>query len=422
MSNYFAKKNISIAGGIILAIALIIFFSLKTTEQGGKESGGIGSFFSGIFPSAGNNNNGEGESPSENATSTPAENQFENAEIVTELPLGRETAKQLPVGSMILSSPAQVSALMAIGTSSIRYYKNVPENLGHLFERNAEGTSDELRLANYTIPKIVKVVWAPNGQKNVIFYDLDGKTRKILIDYTRIDTPKPEFLPDSISDVAFSPDSKSMAFINDLGATQNIFIATSAFKNSKKIFSNNIPGLELSWPASGSLALKPKTSYLYDGSLYTVNTKTGNLTKVLESRGLDAVWSPDGNGVLYSYTDQTGVLQNIRYNNFKTSETTEFDIRTIAEKCGFAKSPTNNGFVFCAVPRNLPDAKYPDDWWQGKVSFSDYLVKINLATGEVTNSAPAFHDVTLPSLTSDDKYFIFKDKNTGSLWSIKIAE
>src|SRR3989338_10327861 len=100
-----------------------------------------------------------------------------------------------------------------------------------------------------------------------------------------ISTPKTAFLPDSISDVAFSPDAKSLAFINDLGDTRNIFTATSDFKNQKKILNNIVSDLEITWPGASLVAIKTRTSYASPGYLYAFTPTGANFTKVADGLG-----------------------------------------------------------------------------------------------------------------------------------------
>ena len=333
-----------------------------------------------------------------------------------ELPLSSSAANALPVGTLIRLSEANISSLVGVGTTSVRYHKNIPENLGHLFERRADGTDAEKRISNFTIPQILRVVWASDAQRAVIFYNLDDQVRKLLIDYSTT-TPKTNFLPDAVSDVAFSLDSTSLAVINDAGDNQNIFTATSDFKNQRKIFDNIIPGLEISWSAANTIALKTKSSYAVRGFLYTVNPSTGAFNKIAEGLGLDVVLNADGSGALYSTVSSDGVLLNLRFVDIKSGEAKELNVKTIAEKCAFLK--TLKHAAYCAVPKN-PSGVLPDDWWKGKVSFRDDFVLIDTATGQVSSFVPTPLNIISPKILADDSYILFQDKISSNLWSLKL--
>ena len=60
-----------------------------------------------------------------------------------------------------------------------------------------------------------------------------------------------------------------------------------------------------------------------------------------------------------------------------TGETLE----TLPEKCVWSKADAS--IFYCAVPENIPaDNIYPDVWYQGLMSFSDAIWKVNIKTGE----------------------------------------
>ena len=387
---------------MIIIIATVFYFGSKSGTQGTG-----GGFFGAIFPSAPTTPSGGVGAP------TPAERGVGG---VGELPLSVGAAKSLPVGTLIRLSNDNISSIAPIGTTSARYHKNIPENLGHLFERRADGADEEKRISNFTIPQVLRAIWAPNGKRAVIFYNLDDQIKKLLIDYSTT-TLKTNFLPDAVSDVAFSPDSKSMAFINDGGDTQNIFTATSDFKNQRKILDNNIPGLEIFWPNQNFVALKTKSSYAIRGFLYTVNIESGIFTKIAEGLGLDVVLNADGSGALYSTVSSDGVLLNLRFVDIKSGEAKELNVKTIAEKCAFLK--TLKHAAYCAVPKN-PSGVLPDDWWKGKVSFRDDFVLIDTATGQVSSFVPTPLNIISPKILADDSYILFQDKISSNLWSLKL--
>lgn len=391
-----------------IIIGLLLYFGSKSGTQGTGERGFLGT----IFPSSGGLSSGinQGQAPGAGQVTGP-----------TELPLSNGAAKALPVGTLIRLSNDNISSIAPMGTTSARYHKNIPENLGHLFERRADGADEEKRTSNFTIPQVLRVVWAPDGKRAVIFYNLDSQIRKLLIDYSTT-TPKTNFLPDAVLDVAFSPDSKSLAFINNTGDTQNIFTTTSDFRNQRKILDNDIPGLEISWPNQNFIALKTKSSYAVRGFLYTVNVGSGVFARIAEGLGLDAVWNKDGSGVIYSRSDADGNMLNIKFLDIKTGAEKEFAVKTIAEKCAFLNTLKN--IAYCGVPKVAPtpgsESRMPDAWWQGKVNFQDNFVLLDTTTGQSLVFVPTPTDITQPKLLSNDSFLLFRDKTSGNLWSLKL--
>ena len=410
MQNYLTIKNIAIAVVVLAIIAGGAFYFLRTPSE---TDGGGGGFLDTFFPSS-SDKPGSDETP----TPTPQAPGAGNIQTIIETPLGTDQAKNLTVGTLIRLTDEEISSLTPTSVGGAKYHKNIPESLGHLFERKADGSSSESKISNYTIPQVMKVVWSPDATKAVIFYNIGGNIRKLWIDYKSTSTPKTNILPDSIADVAFSPDGKSMAFINDLGTTRNIFTAAADFKNQKKVMDNNIPDLELSWPAASFLAIKTKSSYAAVGYLYSVDIKTGVLVKRADGLGLDTVWNTDGSGVIISTVNGGGQIQPLQFLDINTQSTKELNVRTIAEKCVFLKTVKN--VAYCGTPKLLPSARYPDAWWQGIVAFEDNFSIIDVASGDSSVFVPTPTDIINPKLLANDSYLLFRDKNTGFLWSLKL--
>lgn len=396
------KKNLIIAVVIVMVIVvvLIFFFGRRTTETGEP------TFLGKLFPE------------SEPAIQQPTQPIPKEALITTEIQepsLSFEKAQALPTGTLIHLSSDTVSSI-AVSSTTVRYHKNIAENPGHLFERETDGSNEEKRISNFTIPQILHVVWSGDAKKAVIFYALNNEIRKILVDYTE-STPKTNFLPDTVNALVFSPDSKSIAFINSLGETHNIFTANSSFGSQKKILDNNIPNLEISWSTQNLISLKTKSSYAINGFLYTMSASGppagGGFSKVVESLGLDAVWNSNASGLVYTNSDL-----DLFYLDAKTGANKSLGLKTVAEKCVFSKAKTN--IVYCAIPKIINDANYPDEWWQGKISFEDNIVAIDINTLDLILFAETLSDVVNLTLLENDTYLLFKDRNTGELWGLKL--
>src|SRR3989344_7784921 len=393
-------KNLIILGTIILLaiIILAILFGQKTSENGEP------TFLGRLFPES------ETTSPSGNKLGFEEEKpSLEELGAKEAGTLTKTEAQKLPAGTLIKLSSDAVSSFASFG-STTRYHKNIAENPGHLFERETDGSNKEERISNFTIPQILKVVWSLDAKKAIIFYNLNDEVRKILVDYSE-NTPKTNFISDSVSAVIFSPDSKSMAFINSTETAENVFVANSSFGNQRKILDNNIPNLEISWPTTNIISLKTKSSNTTSGFLYTINTNGGNFTKIIESLGLDAVWNNAGSGLVYTNSNM-----DLFFLDIKTGARKSLGLKTVAEKCAFSKKQLN--VVYCAVPSTIESGNYPDEWWQGKKSFEDNMVAIDVSTLDLVLFANTQSDAVNPILLEDETYLLFRDRNNGELWSL----
>ena len=87
---------------------------------------------------------------------------------------------------------------------------------------------------------------------------------------------------------------------------------------------------------------------------------------------------------------------------------------------------TRGDELYCGVPLRTPRGVYPDDWYQGVVSFEDRIWKFNVVDGyaelvtELTTKTGGAIDVINPSITEDGTYMIFVDKKTGALWGLSL--
>lgn len=389
---------ISIVIVLVIIATLIFFFGRRNTETGEP------TFLGKLFPES-------APAQQRQTVSPPLQGEAGEGSKIKEPSLNKETAKSLPAGTLIHLSANTVSSL-AINASTTRYHKNIAENPGHLFERQTDGSDEEKRISNFTIPQVLKVIWSNNAKKAVIFYNLNSEVRKILVDYSE-PTPKTNFLPDTVSAVAFSPDSKSMVFINDLDDTRNVFVANTVFGSQKKILDNIIPNLEILWPAQNLIALKTKSSFALTGFLYTIPANGVGFSKVVESLGLDAIWNNNASGLVYTNSDL-----DLFYLDIKTGANKSLGLKTVAEKCTFSKTKTN--LVYCAIPKIISDANYPDEWWQGKITFEDNIIAIDTNTLDFVLFAETASDAVNPVLTGNDEYLLFRNRNTGELWSLKL--
>src|SRR3989344_6642328 len=181
MQNYLTIKNIAIAVVVLAIIAGGAFYFLRTPSETDGRGGG---FLDTFFPSS-SDKPGSDETP----TPTPQAPGAGNIQTIIETPMGTDQAKNLPVGTLIRLTDEEISSLVPTAQGSVKYHKNIPESLGHLFEKKADGSSAEIKLSNYTIPQVMKVVWAQDATKAVIFYNIGGNIRKLWIDYKSTSTP-----------------------------------------------------------------------------------------------------------------------------------------------------------------------------------------------------------------------------------------
>lgn len=317
----------------------------------------------------------------------------------------------------------------------------IERGLGHIYETQLS-TYSKSRIVNETRSRIGEALWGNNGKSVVVRFvdDKEGgtiNTRVLNIGASTIsfargtstesistDFLKTEevFLPDFIPFMAVAEDGADKLFYLEGGSG-----SITTYKNTgvSKIFSSAFTEWLPQFPNQKLVTLTTRPSATVPGHMFFLNTGTKAVTKILGNiKGLTTLTSRDGKIVLYSETKE-GFPEISAYDVVK-NEFHPLYMRTLPEKCVWSfKKPT---LVYCAVPQALPNANYPDQWYQGLVSFSDELWEIDTKTFVTrkimtprTLGAPVL-DMTGLAVSSDDSYLIFINKVSSTPWVYSLVE
>lgn len=317
----------------------------------------------------------------------------------------------------------------------------IERGLGHIYETQLS-TYAESRIVNETRSRLSEALWG-NGGRSVVVRSVDDneggiiKTHIVNIGASTISFARGTsteamstgflkteevYLPDSIPFMATSEDGADKLFYLEGGAG-----STATFKDSgvSKIFSSAFTEWLPQFPNQKLITLTSRPSASVPGHLFFLNTATKAVTKVLGGiNGLTTLTNHDGKFLLYS--ESKGNTPELSIYDITKKEVRKLSIQTLPEKCVWGNKKTT--IVYCAVPQVLPNASYPDQWYQGLVSFSDELWEINATTLSVrkimTPKTLGAHvlDMTNLALSSDDMYLLFMNKVSGTPWVYSIVE
>ena len=348
---------------------------------------------------------------------------FSTSTSVTILPPSRATSTASSTQAIVKIN------LNLIGSTEVMRW--VDRATGNIYE-TASSTLETTRISNTTIPKIYEAYFVGPKGKNIIFRNLLNETDVIqsqygtLQDVTATSTEQSVILsslPFNMTQIALSPDSSQMFSITPT----NIRGTISKPDGSSKVTAFNSPFHEwlASWPTAQNIVLTTKPSGTTDGFAYLLNSKTRSVSKLLgNKKGLTTLMSPDGTQMLFS--ESAGGSVDLQLLETKTGKTTDLFIRTLPEKCIWSLKEKQT--IFCAVPEDLAYATYPDVWYQGLISLSDNLWKINIATGESRQILQPLSlvdtsiDMINPTLSKKEDYIMFQNKSDLSLWSYKLYD
>lgn len=282
------------------------------------------------------------------------------------------------------------------------------------------GAATLTRISNKTVPGIQTASWLPDGSLAFVRY-LSGT------DFSTINTyalpangSNGFFLPQNLADVAVAAtrvltlSSGVNGSIASLRHTDGTSLST--------VFTLPLSALRVSFAGKNQYLAFTKPSMTLPGSAFIIDS-TGRFSRIAgPHNGLVALASPSGKWVLVSFMLDDAMHMNLI--NTVTSESISLPIATITDKCAWA---ADDSAIYCGVPLNPPvGSNYPDDWYQGALSFNDRLWKIQVA-GRYAQMVLDFSTETKASLDAEalavnpaNTVLVFINKNDGSLWSYKL--
>jgi len=417
------KILIIILFAIVIGLFIAAFFISKDGTTGDVSSIGDNGIFGGFFSGSGGDSGssgGIGGSGSGGSSGSGGGNGslFED---------GRDGGeKKLPVLRKITDGPVSGAVIFDRDKNTLVRY--MEKATGHIYEVNIKETNP-VRISNTTVPRVYETLWSTDGKLFVARY-LDDETEVIKSFGGSVNTETNEldgaFLVDGINQMAISQESNRVFYLSDSGDGGVNGIA-SGFRGEDKsqIFSSEFSEWLFTWPRVRNVALTTKPSSGVPGSMYFLNTQNGAFDKILgDINGLTTATSPNTSRVLYSESLRTKTIK-LRLYDVPTDKAKDIDVVTLPEKCVWT---SDSDIIYCGVPTIISRADYPDEWYQGLVSFADDVWKIDIKNGFVDLLAIPVElvgeevDLINPILSPNEDYVIFTNKKDSSLWSLSLTE
>ena len=355
---------------------------------------------------------GEGTTPGSDTNTPPSE------AIGTPSPVSARLVK-ISVGPVV---PGEV-----LTATSVKNASSTPDTAVNYIERQSGNvfsyfvhTQSITRTSNRTVPGIQSAFWLPNASLAFVHY-LSGT------DFSTINTyALPQngsggfFLPQDLSDIAVASTSV-LTLASGVNGSVGSLTHTDG-THATQIFTTPLSSLHISFAGKNQYLAYTKPSATLPGDAFLVDA-TGHFSRVAGPlTGLVALSSPSGKWILVSYV-VNGAMQ-MELVNATTNEAISLPIATIADKCVWT---ANDASVYCGIPMDpSADASYPDDWYQGAVSFNDRIWKIDVAS-RYAQLVLDFNKETNTTLDAEalaidpmNTTLVFVNKNDGSLWSYSL--
>jgi len=316
--------------------------------------------------------------------------------------------------------PGEVVTNVPIASSS-------PKILVHYLERQSGNifsydvhSGTITRTSNKTIPGIQSAVWLPDASLAFVRY-LSGNDFSTINTYALPGNGSGGFfLPQNLADIAVSSTN-----ILTLASGVNGSVASVERPDGthvSDVFTTPLSALHVSFAGKNQYLAYTKPSAALSGDVFLINS-AGHFSRIAGPLdGLAAIASPSGKLVLVSFV--SGGAMHLEIVNSATGDNIALPVATIADKCVWT---ADDSTVYCGVPIDPSgNYAYPDDWYQGAVSFSDRIWKIDVAGrfAQLVLDFPKETKGTLDakSLAIDplNTELVFMNKLDGSLWAYQL--
>lgn len=291
---------------------------------------------------------------------------------------------------------------------------------GNVFRYDTQAKTST-RVNNRTVPGIESAQWLPDASWAYGRY-LSGKDNTVVNTYALPATQGVQgfFLNQNIADLAVSSTTLLVTASSDTGSTLSLLHTDGT--NPVTAVSTPLSQVRASFAGKDKYLIYPKPTGTIPGSAYIVS-KTGRYTRVAGPyAGLSALASPSGKWVLVSYVSDHDLKTALVVAS--STQAIALPVGTLTDKCVWTADERS---LYCAVPGGtLPDGEYPDDWYQGAVSFSDRIWRVDVANRYAemvldfsTETKQSLDGISL-SVDASKTFLVFTNKTDGSLWSVHL--
>lgn len=326
-----------------------------------------------------------------------------------------------------VKKPVALADLISTGTTSAIFY--IERETGHIYRLN-QGTETPTRLSAATLAPAQTAVWAQDALKTYFFIQTNQGDQ---VGWYRITLSNNELFATSteattsairlagvIDTITTTPDHKNILTLEKVSGKLVAHTSKPDGTSRNLIWSSNYVDWRVWWPHPDYVYLANKADSLASSAVYRLNLKTKSRERLIgDNNGISLLPEQNGDRLIYSVS---------RFNSFSTylfnpnnKQSGVLASATMPEKCVWPKGEV----IWCLVPQTIPVNNYPESWYQGVVSFSDDLRKINLTnnTSESIIDPETLNlevDGVSPFLDKSGNYLYFINKYDSLLWRANI--
>ncbi|MES2416358.1 MAG: hypothetical protein V4504_01525 [Patescibacteria group bacterium] len=352
-----------------------------------------------------------------------------NKEVYKEIALATPVVEIPPVVNTKDTKQKKVIPI-APATELVPTLRYVDKVTGNIYQSTISDL-DERKFTDTIIPQIYEAFFGNNSRQSILRYLKNGKNIQSFIgilpeDILGADTTgdtglKGTFLPENITDLSISPDGLKMFYLFNVNNSAVGIISNTNGDKKNQIFNSSFTEWLSSWSNNKTVTLTTKPGFNVPGYLYSIDVDKKDFKKIMGGiNGLTTLTNTINTKVLYSASITGSVNLNIYH--IDTNATDALSAKTLPEKCVWSQSD----YIYCAVPKYIENTEYPDAWYQGLVSFSDEIWRIDTINNTATKIADPVAitgeevDGIKLGLSNDENYLFFINKKDSYLWELNL--
>ena len=328
----------------------------------------------------------------------------------TRIDVTSESAPNVPKRLRQLTTRPVAGA--AFDLDGIRY---VEQGTGHIYHINLS-TGEETLVSGTTIPHTTQATFSQDSSMVAITSrESSGNTTVVGTIVTNEVTggfTEGITLPAGAREIAFGDATGTVNYLLTTNSGSASYAYNLNKKTSAQLFAIPLRDVHVLWGSPAYVYTTPtafQNGYLYKISGNELVYTTGSGSGLVAFRYSDGVVSTKTDGGKLVTTAQT-------YSGIETPQAFSF----IPEKC--VANPNQNSFAFCGVSNSRNTEVFPDDWYKGKLSYSDALWYMDITTGAATplsdfkTESGREIDVIQIGTNTEGTFIWFVNKNDNALW------
>jgi len=249
------------------------------------------------------------------------------------------------------------------------------------------------------------LIWQENGKRKFSLFDLDSKRVTLLPEVEMVNFS----LFDSNMGVVFKEEKGKSSLIGEIDFSKN---------KVKPLYKIDAYDLSVYFPKKDLVVFLDQPSGFIKSSIFFLDLNTGKVENLLEGETKTSLKKAKGAMVKFfedkSFLVAIPSLKKLKLFSEDKKLLFNFNFFTFPEKC-----QKNENYLICAVPLGLKkELILPDDWYQGKLNFSEIIYKINLETGlKEKIYETEVSDIVDIEVLSENKISFF-DRITASIYTL----